>query len=284
MHISIDMGRSTTRVASSLDLKEILKITKFPTKETLEEQRKFIEGALNEVLDGGVIEAVALGFPGIADKENKKFLKCANYPIINGLEFYKLFPESLRDVDIAVENDAALGALGEAYFGSGRGIDVVAYITLSTGVGGARVSKKNKSYELIHSEPGHHIINDFDEVFDKSGLNGTFESFCSGPFFEKRYGQKPDKNASERSWKMYASHLSTGIINVIAMWDPQIIVLGGGVSINNFDFFYPFLMEELKSQSFFEIPEIKKAYLGDNTGVYGGFVLLKNSGFPKEKI
>lgn len=284
MFISIDLGRSTTRVASTRNLKEIDKITKFQTEDKLEVQKVAIKRSIDEVVGGEKVEGIALGIPGLVDKESCTFVKSANYPLLNGLDFSSILPESLRNVDKVADNDASFGALGEAYFGSGKGRSVVAYLTLSTGVGGARVSKKGKSYEIINAEPGHHIINEMDEVFDKSGLNGTLESFCSGPFFEKRYGVKPDKNAGLKSWKNYASHLSTGIINITAMWKPEIIVLGGGVSIHNFKSFYPFLIEELKSQSFFEIPEIKEAYLGDNAGVFGGFVLLKNSGFPKEKI
>lgn len=277
MYISIDLGKSNTRVASTADLKEIYKIVKFSTNDDLEAQKKMIADAIAEVSEGQTIEAIALGVPGAFDNVNKKFTKMANYPILNGIGFAGLFPENLKETKVLVENDAALGALGEAYFGSGKDKNITAYLTLSSGVGGARVKKYEKGYDLLNAEPGHHVISEKDEMSDKSGIRGTLESFCSGGFFEERYHAKPEPTTDKEIWKSYASHLSTGIINVTAMWRPEVIVLGGGVSNYNFDVFYPYLLEELGKQTFFEIPEIKKAYLGDNSGVYGGFILLKEN-------
>jgi len=178
MYIAIDLGKSSTRVASTLDLVEIHKISKFSTDENLETEKKLISDAIYEVSDGNTVEAIALGIPGVVDKENRKFIKCANYPVLNGLGFLALLPETLKGLKIVVENDAALGALGEAYFGSGKDYTVVSYLTLSSGVGGARVKKLEKGYDLINAEPGHQVICEKDEVSDKSGLVGTLESFC----------------------------------------------------------------------------------------------------------
>lgn len=275
MYISIDLGRSTTRIASSVDLKSILKIVKFPTESKLENQKhNFIE-ALESVSSGESVDAVAFGFPGITGKMTDSFLKSANYPQIEGMDIGSFFPGKYKDAKILVENDAALGALGEAYFGSGKDKKVVAYLTLSTGVGGARVIKYENEYDIINAEPGHHIIDRSDTLTDGSGISGTFESFCSGAYFKKRYGKDPDQNAGEEAWKNYSYYLSAGLVNLISMWDPDVIVLGGGLSIHNFDIFYPFLMEELKRQDFFEIPDIRKSTMEDDSGIYGGFILLK---------
>ena len=58
------------------------------------------------------------------------------------------------------------------------------------------------------------------------------------------------------------------------MWTPEIIVLGGGIS-NKFDVFHPFLIENLKKQNFFDLPEIKKSELMDDAGLIGGLLLIK---------
>jgi glucokinase len=277
MYISIDLGRSTTRIASTSDLKTILKIVKFPTESELENQKHNFTEALEAVSAGEEIDAVAFGFPGITGKMKDSFLKSANYPQIEGMEIDTFFPEKYKEAKILVENDAALGALGEAYFGSGKDKKVVAYLTLSTGVGGARVVKYENEYDIINAEPGHQVIESSDDVADGSGIKGTFESFCAGSYFRKRYGKSPNETAGDEVWRKYSHYLSAGITNLIAMWDPEIIVLGGGLSIHNFDIFYPFLMEELKKQSFFEIPEIKKSTMEDDSGIYGGFILLKEN-------
>jgi len=277
MHISIDIGKSNTRVASSLDLREIHKIVKFSTHQELEEQKKLLADAIYNVRDSKDIKAIALGVTGVIDKTSGKFIKSPNYPALSGLSFSDLLPEVLKQIPLYVENDASLGALGETFFGSGKDKNIVAYITLSSGVGGALVIKETSGYKLICSEVGHHVINESDTLADGTGLTGTFESYCSGSMFEQRYGVKPERDIDKEIWKQYSKHLSTGILNVIALWKPEMIILGGGVSNYNFDSFYPYLIEELSKQTFFDIPEIKKAYLEDNSGIYGGFVLLKEN-------
>jgi glucokinase len=273
MYLSIDLGRSVTRVASTKDLQKIYKVVKFPTDTNFDKQVKLLTSAIYDVSDNDHINAVALGVPGVLDKVSKKFVASANYPVLEGLPFISLLPDSLKNSKLLVENDALLGGLGEAYFGSGMDFNTVAYLTLSTGVGGTRIDKNKDGYTYIESEPGHHIISENDKVADKTGIFGTFESFCSGSYFEMRYGEKPTNIKNDKIWEDYSKHLSSGIINVISMWKPQVIILGGGVS-NNFDSFYPYLKDDLSKQSFFTIPEILKSQLGDDSGIYGGFVLL----------
>ena len=277
MYISIDLGRSTTRIASTLDLKSILKIVKFKTESDVNLQRTNIFKSFDEVAGDAEVDAISFGFPGITDKFKKVFEKSANYPQIEGLDIRNFFPEKLTQSKILVENDAALGALGEAYFGSGKDKESVAYITLSTGVGGAFVRKYENEYLLINAEPGHQIVNIDDTISDGTGIKGTLESYCSGSYFRKRFGSTPDFTAGAENWKKYSYYLSAGIINIISMWNPEVVVLGGGLSIHNFDNFYKYLTDEIKKQTFFSIPQIRKSELGDDSGIYGGFILLKEN-------
>jgi len=277
MYISIDLGRSTTRIASTLDLKSILKIVKFKTEADVNLQRTNMFKSFDEVAGDAEVDAISFGFPGITDKFKKVFEKSANYPQIEGLDIRNFFPEKLTQSKILVENDAALGALGEAYFGSGKDKESVAYITLSTGVGGAFVRKYENEYLLINAEPGHQIVNIDDTISDGTGIKGTLESYCSGSYFRKRFGSTPDFTAGAENWKKYSYYLSAGIINIISMWNPEVVVLGGGLSIHNFDNFYKYLTDEIKKQTFFAIPQIRKSELGDDSGIYGGFILLKEN-------
>ena len=277
MYISIDLGRSITRIASTPDLKNIFRIVKFPTENNINTQKKNMSEAVISVSGPDKIDAVAFGFPGISSRIKSKIRKSANYPQMEGMDFSSFLPEKAKNSKIIVENDAALGALGEAYFGSGKNCKTVAYLTLSTGVGGARVVKNENNYELINSEPGHQVIEKSDDTADGSGIKGTLETFCSGSYFKKRYGAEPNETAGKEIWKKYSSYLSAGILNIISMWDPEVIILGGGLAIHNFDFFYPFLIEELKKQNFFEIPKIKKTLMEDDSGIYGGFILLERN-------
>ena len=72
MYISIDLGRSTTRIASTLDLKNIFKIVKFPTDNNINTQKKNMSEAVISVSNLDKIDAVAFGFPGISSKVKNK--------------------------------------------------------------------------------------------------------------------------------------------------------------------------------------------------------------------
>lgn len=277
MYISIDLGRSTTRVASTNNLKDISEIEKFPTENRLDNQKNKLVQVLEDISRGNEVDAISFGFPGITGGLKNIVLRSANYPQMEGMDISSFFPEKFKDIKLLIENDAALGALGEAYFGAGRDKKIVSYLTLSTGVGGARVVKYEIEYEVINAEPGHMIINCSDELVDGSGLPGTFESYCAGSYFKNRYNENPNGTADIEAWKKYSANLSFGILNIISMWKPEVIVLGGGLSIHNFNIFYPLLMDELKKQTFFDIPEIRKSQMGDDSGIYGGFILLKEN-------
>ena len=93
MYISIDLGRSTTRIASTLDLKSILKIVKFPTEGDLNLQKANMAKAFIEVAGDNEIDAIAFGFPGVTDKLKEVFEKSANYPQIEGLNIKSFLPE-----------------------------------------------------------------------------------------------------------------------------------------------------------------------------------------------
>ncbi|HRY56992.1 MAG TPA: hypothetical protein P5014_02390, partial [Patescibacteria group bacterium] len=75
MYISIDLGRSTTRIASTLNLKSVLKIVKFKTESDITFQRNNMFTAFDEVAGGKDIDAISFGFPGITDKLKKVFEK-----------------------------------------------------------------------------------------------------------------------------------------------------------------------------------------------------------------
>ncbi|MBU1133037.1 ROK family protein [Patescibacteria group bacterium] len=275
MYLTADFGATNTRVASSNDLKSILKIKKFETSPDFNEQVKILNDTFEKLSKGEKIEGICVGSAGTLDQKEKKFLRTVNYGVKDGKYFDDLLDERFKDIPLCVENDASLAGLGEAVFGAGKSFDTVAYLTLSTGVGGVRVDKSKDKINYFPAEPGHHIILEDGRLHQRSGLFGSMESYVSGISFEEIFGVDPEFCEDEEAWDIYAKHLSTGLLNVIALWNPEVIVLGGGVS-NQFDRFIEPLMKYLGKQDFFKIPEIKESKLGDRAGIYGGFVHLKN--------
>ncbi len=274
MYISVDLGGTKTRVASSRDLDHIVEENIFKTDQNLECEQKDIVKSVYDVLNGEEISGICVGVPGLVDKKTRKLKQIVNVHEFSNIPFTEIFDNEFDDSLIIVENDATLGALGEAVHGAGKNYDVVAYLTLSTGVGGARIAgKKIDQYERF-SEPGHMLIKEDSRVFAPCHQVGCLSSFVSGTGFRELYAMSPADCTDIKVWTDYAKNLSLGILNVISLWGPDVVVLGGSLSNAYEQYFKAPLLEELSKQDFFEIPPIVKSDMGENAGVIGGFVLL----------
>lgn len=276
MYVSIDMGGTKTRIASSKDFKQIHKIEKFLTESSITDQKSRIEHIISNITDNQDIDGICFGFPGILDQPSRKFKKVPNYKNLESLTFDYFFNDKFGSVPLFVQNDAALAGLAEAVNGAGTNFDSIAYLTLSTGVGGVKIEHKSISVNQKYFEPGHQVINFNGDFIDGAGVKGSLETFVSGKGFENNYGVNPENCRDVEIWKDYSRKLAAGLINVIVMWNPEVIVLGGSMS-NKFDVFYEFLKDELKAFDAFELPEIRKAQFMDDAGIMGGFIYLSQN-------
>lgn len=274
MYISIDLGGTNTRVASSEDLISFVLVEKFLTEPSLANQKEKVVQAIKNVSHNARLDGVSIGVPGQIDFASAKFKFITNIPFLSGVAYSGL----IGDVECKVigQNDTSLAGLAEAVRGAGVGYDVVAYITLSTGVGGARIIQGKLNDLAKHNEPGHMIIHPEGRYLDTCGQNGCFEAYCSGKSFSQLYNIEAAECTDKDLWAKYASDLALGLTNVIAMWSPDIIVLGGSVVHKFDDYFKAPLLENLSQQKVFSIPPIVKAKLGDDAGLYGGLISLKN--------
>jgi predicted NBD/HSP70 family sugar kinase len=107
------------------------------------------------------------------------------------------------------------------------------------------------------------------------GQRGCLESYVSGKSFKEIYEVGPSKCDDAEVWEKYAHDLAPGIVNLVAMWGPDIIVLGGSISKKFEPFFKEPLIKKLEEEPLFDIPPIVKSVLGDDSGLYGGFLYLK---------
>ena len=276
MYISIDLGGTNTRVASSVDLRQIYKVEKFDTQPHLEAQKEIIKSAISKVTEKNEVKAIAIGVPGMLDRKNQRFHRLPNYPNLNNVSYNSLFDGDLARVPMYVENDSALAGLGEAVLGVGMDYNSIAYLTLGTGVGGVRIEKKSLHFGQRLFEPGHQIIARDGRYHSGCGQHGCLEGYVSGRAFVQIYGVKPENCNDIKVWSSYGSDLAVGLINVIAMWSPDVIILGGGLA-NKFYLFYKSLIKRLQEETVFDIPPIRRSENMDNAGLLGGFVLIGQS-------
>jgi fructokinase len=179
-------------------------------------------------------------------------------------------------VPIYLENDAAVAGLGEAVFGAGKGLEIVAYHTVSTGVGGVKIENGEIDHASAGFEPGHQIL-DIDRTVLGDDIEPTLENLVSGTAIELRFGVKPyEIPQSDILWEELAEYLAQGLRNTVLYWSPDAIVLGGSMVIGDpkimVDAVRKYTVQSL--DSFVPCPLIAEAKLGDEAGLYGGMALL----------
>ena len=274
MYILFDIGATNMRIAASADGKTLDEIRKLPTPKAFEEGIEAFRSAALELAGGERIEAAVGGIAGPLDKEKTMAVGGPNIP---GW-WNKPLKDSLEkalDTSAHIENDAAIGALGEAIYGAGRGYPIVVYMTISTGVGGARVVNGKIDECAMGFEPGAQIIDAGNALCPGWSERGYLINYVSGADIERQCGRKPYEITDEKFWDDRARFLAYGLNNITVIWSPDIIVLGGsmmnkiGIPIERVRFY---LKEALNI--FPSPPLVVKARLGDELSLYGALAYI----------
>lgn len=200
--------------------------------------------------------------------------------------------EILLSRKVHIENDANCFALAEAILGAGQGHAVVLGVIMGTGVGGGIVinGKIHQGRMHIAGEWGHmSLIPDGRECY--CGMKGCVETVLSGPSLEGSWEEKTgrrmtlkeiadilekDKDISDPmiAWKNEILDLfGRALGNVVTLVDPDVVVLGGGVS--HVPFLYTDGVASVRKYTFSDSPDtpIIKNTLGDSGGVFGAALL-----------
>jgi glucokinase len=190
------------------------------------------------------------------------------------------FVREVSGAPAVMDNDANVGAIGEARFGAGKGYSPVFYMTLSTGIGGGiyedgRVWRGADSYA---GEIGHVTIRpDGPECL--CGARGCFERLCCGLWLQKDYG-RPAKELLQNTdfVARYVIDLALGLKAAIMLLNPARIVIGGGISKAGDTLFTPLrneLRRQVTSWSAARIDCVPAA-LGDDSVLYGARMLARH--------
>jgi len=230
---------------------------------------------------------LGIGTPG-ALSIRTGLLKNSNTTCLNGKPLKKDL-EIMLAHQIDIQNDANCFAMAEAALGAGKGKDLVFGVIMGTGCGGGIVyhGKVITGLQAITGEWGHMSIDPSGpECY--CGSRGCVETFISGGGLEKqwqkKYGKKEtlknivklfrngDNNASEFMAEFFR-HFGRAMANLINILDPDIVVLGGGVS--NIEELYTLGIEEVRRCVFSDSLEtpIVKHTLGDSAGVIGAAMI-----------
>jgi glucokinase len=219
------------------------------------------------------VEAIGIGVPSVVDAELGIVYDVQHIPSWKEVPLKRLMQERY-DIPVYVNNDANCFALGEHYFGKGRGIDNLVGLTIGTGLG-AGIIINNTLYAGPNCGAGEFGMVDY--------LNRNYEFYCSGSFFQNVYGLNGEdvfKNAKEgdaRALKLYEElgmHLGNVIKLIMYTYDPELIILGGSVPLA-YKYFEKTMWERIKTFAYrksIERLQIKTSAL-ENSGILGAAVL-----------
>jgi len=290
MKLGIDLGGTKTEgILLDVDGNELIR-KRIKTEKNYEGT---IEGITTIVDDFeknfGKVSSVGIGMPGAVSTESA-LIKNANSLWLNGRSLKKDLEKKLNR-NVNLENDANCFALSEAVDGAGKGKNVVFGVIIGTGVGGGIVVNKKilTGINSIAGEWGHIALPNrtLDEIKNVNKCycshEGCLETYISGPGFAASYNLRNNTNLnsheivnsylnnenSKRALFQYVDHLARGLSIVVNILDPDIIVLGGGMS--NIQFIYETINDQLKKYVFTDkcLTKIVKNIHGDSSGVRG---------------
>ena len=246
--IGIDLGGTNIRggVVSEDSLSSILS-QKINASGSVNDVLKDLFSLVDKLINSS-IQAIGIGVPGLVETEQGIVYDVVNIPSWKQVPLGQLLGDRYG-LPVFINNDANCFALGEFYFGKGKGLDSMVGLTIGTGLGSGIIINK-KLYAGRNGGAGEFGMIDY--------LDKYVEYYASGQFFKNVYqadGETVFKNATEGDEKaigMYeemGSHLGNAIKTILYALDMELIVLGGSVR-HAYRFFSKTLWQSLQSFAF----------------------------------
>ena len=249
MNIVFDIGGTNMRVAPANG--DVLgAIRKVGTPRNPEEGLSTLVALARELCPEGV-RVIVGDVPGSLDAAGSLY----DAPHLAQWEGVNVAERLAREVGVPVSvlNDAVLVGYGEAVRGAGKGFNNVVYMTVSTGVGGARVNKQDLSRSAVLHD-------------DLEALKKRLEDSISGTAVQKKFGVQPKDLESLDERNTLAEMLARGLHEIAHAWKPDVFVLGGSMIVGK----NPIPLERVRAT--FTLVPVTMAALGDNGGLTGGAV------------
>jgi glucokinase len=256
------------------------------------------------------IASVGIASPGIANHDAGVVEYCCNIPSFHQFNVCEAVRAGFPVAHVFVENDANAAAWGEAIAGAAKGTSSSIMITLGTGVGGGIIidGKVYSGFNGAGGELGHIVIVK-DGAPCSCGRRGCWEAYSSATALIRMTQEKLDEcaatgrktlmtdlvakkgrvngrtsfdgmragdEAAKEVVDTYLSYLACGLANMINVFQPEILSIGGGISGEGqslIDALLPLIRKECYGGSTVKATEIRIAKLGNDAGIIGAAVL-----------
>ena len=313
-YLGIDLGGTNIAVGLvdenlEIVLKDSVKtLTSRPTSEIIDDMASLCKSLVERAgITFDEVEYLGVAAPGSIDPVNgivrySNNVKMSNYPLADELR------SRLPIRKVYLENDANAAALGEAKAGAGKGYSNLVMITLGTGVGGGIVidGKLYSGFNHCGAELGHTVI-EVDGRVCSCGRKGCFEAYSSATGLVNMTKEKMTEDENSLMWKlvnnslekvngrtafdaakkgdesglavvnMYIKYLACGLTNLVNIFQPEVLCIGGGVCGEG-DYLLKPLVEIIRKSEYgaenqTNFSQIKIAELGNNAGIIGAAAL-----------
>ncbi len=256
------------------------------------------------------IDFCGIAAPGTCDPIQGEIIRANNLPAFSRFPIAKDLQRRLGIPKVAVENDANCAALGEAAAGAAKEVSDSVFVTLGTGVGGGVIigGKLLRGFNFSGAELGHMVV-EKDGIACACGRKGCWESYSSATALIRMTKEEMQKHPESLLWQAcgyrlenvdgrtafaaakkkdaaaqevltrFSSYLAVGITNLVNLFQPEILSIGGGISAEGETLIAPvraILEKEQYSRDCEKKTVLRCAELGNDAGVIGAALLERN--------
>ncbi|WP_370249956.1 ROK family protein [Nocardioides sp.] len=308
--IGVDIGGTKVLAGEIDDAGRLVRTASRPTpgaRVPLAEVEAALDAAVAEVAQGRTPAGVGVAVAGLVDPDGERVMFAPHLPWAG--EPVRARLEERWGVPVAVDNDANCAARGEARFGAARGRSSALLVALGTGIGGAYVldGRVLRGAGGMAGEFGHMSYSVGGRACP-CGLRGCWEQYCSGralvraarehlpapeSLLHRWTGGRPSRldgpmitDAAQRddavalaAYRDIGVALGRGVASLVAALDPEVVVIGGGVSVAGEPLLAPArqaLATHLVGASHRTLPPLLPATLGNAAGIVGAALLLRD--------
>jgi predicted NBD/HSP70 family sugar kinase len=267
MDLAIDIGGSKTLLAVFSPEGEVLAKHKIATAKNYQTFLKELEQTIKKDLQDYKFHYCCCAVPGLLDRKQGIAiafgnLSWQNIPILQDIS------KIVEGSKVAIENDSKLAALSEAILVQKR-YKKVLYLTIGTGIGDGLVINGKLDEGMLDSEAGQMVL-------EHDGKLKQWEDIVSGRAIVKRFGKRAAELDDPAIWATYSRDLALGLEQLLAVVEPEVLIIGGGVGAH-FDKFGHYLKDELKKleNDMVKIPPVLAAKRPEEAVIYGCYEYIK---------
>jgi len=296
--IGVDIGGTKIAIALVSEKGDIINDIVLPTNlhHQPEKMMQVIIRSISDLIDQNNLKqdiiGIGVGAPGPLNANEGRLINPPNLPTWNNFHVKKPL-EDYFGFEVMIENDANVAALGEKWIGAGKELNNFVYMTISTGIGVGIINDNRllRGSNGNAGEFGHTVIDPSFEKCPRCGQKGCVESIASGTAianYASRIMKKElttqevfhlyeeNNNDIKEYLEKVFSVLGSACVTLINMFDPETIVIGGGVSQAGNTLIDPIRSYVKKHTLNIESRNIKivTANLSKNTGVIGAASLF----------